>query len=103
MQKLLQFLASLFLILVFLAAIAFSFLNTTEVGLSLGLWVFAPQPLAVWVISAFALGGLLGLLFGTGIASYFKTRRELSQLRKRLRDAEAEVGNLRAISLKEVK
>lgn len=103
MQKFLRFLASLFLLLVFLAAIAFAFLNTTEVGLSLWLWQLSPQPVAVWVISAFALGGILGLLFGTGLARYFKTRRELNQLRKRVRDAEAEVANLRQLSLKDIK
>ncbi|MEX2130353.1 MAG: lipopolysaccharide assembly protein LapA domain-containing protein [Pseudohongiellaceae bacterium] len=103
MTKLMQFLGSLFLLLVFLAVIAFSMLNTARVGLSLWLWDFAPQPVSVWIILAFVLGGSLGLLFGTGFSHYFKTRRELIQLRKRAHLAETEVARLRSLALKEIK
>jgi len=103
MTSLLRFLSGLFLLLVFLAAIGFSFLNTTRIGLSLGLWEFAPQPVSVWIILAFALGGSLGLLFGTGFTQYFKNRRELTYLRKRVHVAETEVARLQSLLSKDVK
>ncbi|MBT8147080.1 MAG: DUF1049 domain-containing protein [Gammaproteobacteria bacterium] len=76
-----------FLLLVFFASIGFSFLNTTPVSLSLGVWTFAPQPVAVWVVAAFALGGALGLLFGAGLGGLLKARREIRQLRAQLESA----------------
>lgn len=81
--------------LVFLAGIGFAFLNRTPVGLSLGLWEFPAQPLAFWIITAFASGGGLGLLFGAGITRYLRDRFEIRRLRKQLADAELELDRLR--------
>lgn len=64
MNKLIRLFGWIFLILVFLASIAFSFFNTGLVPLSFGFVVLSPQPLALWVVLAFALGGLIGLLLG---------------------------------------
>jgi uncharacterized integral membrane protein len=74
----------IFLLLMFIASIGFSFLNTTPVPLSFGVWVISPQPVAVWIVSAFALGGVLGLLFGTGLGRLLKSRREIRRLRAQL-------------------
>ncbi len=64
MNKLIRLFGWIFLFLVFLASIAFSFFNTELVPLSFGFVVLSPQPLSLWVVSAFALGGLIGLLLG---------------------------------------
>ena len=101
MQKLIRILAAIFLLLVFFATVGFSFLNTTPVGLSLGFWEFTPQPLAVWVVSSFAFGGMLGLIFATGVSKFFKNKLELRRLRKQLSLAEAENSKLRKLSIKD--
>ena len=76
MHNLSRLVVWIFLLLVFFAGIGFSFLNTTPVPLSLGVWTFSPQPVAIWVVAAFALGGFLGLLFGTGLGRLLNYRRD---------------------------
>lgn len=67
MNKLIRLFAWIFLFLVFLASIAFSFFNTELVPLSFGFVVLSPKPLSLWVVLAFALGGLIGLLLGVAM------------------------------------
>lgn len=82
-----------FLVVVFLLSVVFSFFNTQLVPLSLGFMVFSAQPLALWVLGAFALGGLLGQLFGSGLFRRWRTEREIAQLRARItRLEQASVG-----------
>jgi uncharacterized integral membrane protein len=102
MHKLIRLLVLTFLLLVFLASVGFAFVNRTPVELSLGFWTFAPQPVAVWVISSFALGGVLGLLFGAGIRRYLKDRFEIRRLRKQLKTTEQEADRLKSLSLKDI-
>ena len=101
MQKLIRILSAIFLLLVFIATVGFSFLNTTPVALSLGFWEFTPQPLATWVVSSFAFGGLLGLIFTTGASKYFKNKLELRRLSKQLSLAEADNSKLHNLSVKD--
>ena len=100
MHKSRRLLTALFLLLVFIASVDFSFLNTVQVPLSLGSWEFSPQSLALWIISAFALGGLLRLVFAVGVSNYFKKQTEKRRLRKQLKLAESELSKLRSISTK---
>jgi putative membrane protein len=100
MHKFRRFLAALFLFLVFFISVGFSFLNTTQIPLSLGFWDFSPKPLALWVISAFALGGLLGLIFAVGISNFFKNKFEIRRLRKQLNFAETKLNKLNNLSTK---
>lgn len=100
MQKLTRLLTSVFLLLVFVSGIAFSYWNTTSVSLSFGWWVSPEQPVAVWIIAAFAIGGLIGVLAGTGIARYFRHVRELKRLQRQLQDSKIEVARLRNASAK---
>jgi putative membrane protein len=72
MNKLMRLIAWIFLFLVFLASIAFSFFNTEPVPLSFGFVVLSPQPLSLWVVLAFASGGLLGLLLGFGMSGNWR-------------------------------
>jgi uncharacterized integral membrane protein len=103
MHKFRRLLVALFLLLVFFTSVGFSFLNTTQVSLSLGFWEFSPQPLALWVISAFALGGALGLFFAVGVSSFFKNKMETRKLRKQLATAESQLETLRSSSVKSPK
>ena len=59
-------LRTLLYILILLAGVAlgvlFALQNTQAVPLDLLVFTFAPRSLALWVLAAFALGGLAGLL-----------------------------------------
>ena len=102
MHNLFRLAVWIFLLLVFFASIGFSFLNTTPVPLSLGVWNFSPQPVAIWVVSAFALGGVLGLVFGTGLGRLLKARREIRRLRAQLEGAGRAAADLQSLSSKKV-
>ncbi|MGB4247007.1 MAG: LapA family protein [Pseudohongiellaceae bacterium] len=88
MHRLLRILSWIFLLLVFLAGILFSFFNTEPVALSFGFKVMQPMPLSVWVISAFALGGLTGLVLGAGLFSGMRTRMEMRRLTRKVETLE---------------
>jgi putative membrane protein len=102
MRKLLNLLSGLFLVLVFLAAITFSYYNTTPVAILFGNWQSIPQPVSVWIVGAFVAGGFLGLLLGSRILSMRRDNASTRRLKKELQDAQQEVRKLRAISLKEL-
>lgn len=88
MHRLLRILSWIFLLLVFLAGILFSFFNTEPVALSFGFKVTQPMPLSVWVISAFAVGGLTGLVLGAGLFSGLRTRMEMQRLTRKVETLE---------------
>lgn len=88
MHKLLRIIAWTCLFIVFIASIIFSYANTQSVSLSFGFTTLAPQPLALWVISAFVLGAICGLLLGLGLWRGVRTRLEMRRLRARLDKAE---------------
>lgn len=75
MNKLMRLFAWIFLFLVFLASIAFSFFNTEPVPLSFGFVVLSPQPLSLWVVLAFAVGGLVGLFLGVGMSGSLRNSK----------------------------
>lgn len=102
MNRILRFCVWIFLFLVFLASIAFSFLNTEPVVLSFGFTVFNPQPLSLWIILAFALGGLLGLFLGAGLVRNWRSRSELLSLRRRLALLEQELHREKSTPSKEI-
>ena len=65
------------------AGLVFSGHNQTRVGL----WLvreFSPQPLSLWVITAFIAGGLTGLLLGLGLWRTRASRKQLKQLQRKL-------------------
>lgn len=101
MRKLAQLFSGIFLVLVFIASITFSYFNTTPVVITFANWQFPPQPVSVWIIGAFVVGGLLGLILGLGLFRNFRSRSELKRLNKQLEKAKQEAANLRAMSLKD--
>jgi lipopolysaccharide assembly protein A len=94
MKRLARFLLFLLLVLVLLAGFVFTLNNTTAVPLWLGTDL-NPKPLSVWMLLAFAAGGLLGLLLGLGLLQRVRHRLEVRQLRARVRQLELEASVLR--------
>lgn len=88
MQKLMTTLAWCFMFIVFVASIVFSYANPQPVALSFGFVSLDPQPLAVWVIAAFACGGLFGVALGVGLVRNLGLRLEIRRLRTQLTRAE---------------
>lgn len=91
MNRFVRFFVWLFLLLVFLASVMFSFFNTSPVPLSLGYTTLSPQPLSVWVVGAFVLGGLCGLLLGAGLFRHLRSRLEVRRLNKRVATLEKQL------------
>jgi uncharacterized integral membrane protein len=81
MSTLSRAIALIVLVLIFLLSVGFSFFNTQQVPLSFGFFVLSAQPLALWVLGAFATGGVLGLLLGSGLFRRWRQAREITQLR----------------------
>lgn len=84
MSTLSRVIALIVLVLIFLLSVGFSFFNTQQVPLSFGFLVLSAQPLALWVLGAFATGGLLGLLLGSGLFRRWRQAREITQLRAQI-------------------
>ncbi|MCB1843365.1 MAG: DUF1049 domain-containing protein [Halioglobus sp.] len=90
-MKFLRTLLTLFMVLAMLAlGILFALQNKQPVPLDLLVYTFAPQSLALWVLCAFALGGLLGLLMSSLYlvrmrAALAVSKRELGKARAALK------------------
>ena len=54
------------LISVFVISITFIYLNQTPVIITIGVFDFVELPVSFWVVGAFVLGGLLGLICSFG-------------------------------------
>lgn len=84
MQGIKRWLFITLLIIVIILSAGFSLWNTTPVPLSFGFYTFADRPLAVWVIVAFCLGGLCGLVLGAGLIRDVRLRYRIRKLEKEL-------------------
>ena len=102
MRNLTNLLSGFFLLLVFVAAITFSYFNTEPVRINFGSLSFAPLPVSVWIISAFVCGGILGLILGLGVFRQLKSRAAIRRLKKELANAKQEVNHLRTLSLRDL-
>ena len=88
-----KFLRNLFVLLVVVGVAGvgamFATANTTQVPLDMLIYTFQPKTLALWVLSAFAIGGVLGMLASSVIlirmrASLGTARRQLDKTRAEL-------------------
>ncbi len=102
MHRIGSLLSGLFLTLVFVASISFSYFNTTPVSINFGSWQWPAQPVSVWIVGAFVSGGAIGLLLGLGLIRSLKSRAEIRKLNKQLTKANQELSQLRAMSLKDL-
>lgn len=89
MRKLIRYLGYVIFLLIVLAGFLFAGKNTSEVPLWIGIQL-APQSLAVWVLLAFAWGGVLGLLIGFGLFRRIRANYRIHQLEARLKKLEKE-------------
>lgn len=92
-----KFLRNLLTVLIILAmlgvGVLFALQNKLPVPLDLLIYTFEPKSLALWILSAFALGGVLGMLISSVIL--LRTRATLGSVRRQLFKAKAEASRLR--------
>jgi len=73
--------------------VLFALQNEVRVPLDLFFYQFAPRSLALWVLAAFALGGLCGVLMSSFVSLRLRTRMRL--LNRQLTGAQREAERLR--------
>ena len=98
MRSIVSLFYALVLLLVFIVTVAFTQLNSTPIAISIGFAEFSARPAAFWVVGAFVLGGLLGLLSGIRLVRNIKLQMKIRRLSKKLRYAEKELNRLRLAS-----
>ena len=74
--------------------VLFALQTKLPVSLDLLVYTFEPQSLAVWVLVAFALGGMLGMMMSSFIL--VRTRASLASCKRQLDKAREEVSQLRS-------
>ncbi|MGA1742371.1 MAG: hypothetical protein ACO4AC_09465 [Pseudohongiellaceae bacterium] len=89
------------IVLLFLLLVLVGFIFTSNNSVMVQLWVgieLAPQSLAVWVLLAFAWGGVLGLLLGYGLFRRIKAQFRINQLEALLKKTQE--GNINSTLVK---
>lgn len=102
MRKIANLLSGLFLILVFIVSIVFTYFNSAPISIQFGPWQFEPLPVSVWIIGAFVSGAVLGLLLGLRFFSGMRARAEARRLNKQLNEARGEIQQLRSLAHREL-
>jgi putative membrane protein len=94
-MKLLRNILTMVVVLATLAAgVLFALQNKSPVPLDMLVYTFEPQSLALWVLGAFAIGGVLGMLVSSAIL--VRTRATLNSSKRQLEKARAELSRLRS-------
>jgi len=91
-------LIAILLLLVLVFGLLFSLQNVQSVPLDLIALQLHERPLAVWLLAAFALGGLAGLAAGS--IALVKLQANRYRLRRRLETCERELSELRGSALR---
>ena len=95
-----KFMRRLLTVLLVLAAIGvgalFALQNKAPVPLDLLVYTFEPRSLALWILCALAVGGLLGMLASSAIL--LRLRASLGTSRRQLARSRAELDKLRGES-----
>ena len=98
-----KLLINLLYVIIVLATVAigvlFSLQNSQLVPMDMLVYQFQPHSLALWVLSALALGGVLGIVTSWGIV--LKLRASLRIARRQLQRSQQEVDALRTAGLKD--
>ena len=94
-MNLLRKLLTIFVVLAtVVVGVLFALQNTTLVPLDLLVYTFDPKSLALWVLAAFAAGGVLGMLTASGIILRLRTTVRMAN--KRTAKVMSELDTLRA-------
>ena len=88
----------LFSLFILFWVLAFTHRNAMSVPLDLVALQLPEQSVAVWVLLAFVLGGIAGLLFSTAL--YMRVKKNELSLCRQLRMAEEELKKLRLSAFK---
>ena len=98
-----KLLRNLLYVAVVLAMVAvgvlFALQNETLVPLDLLVFTFEPRSLALWLLLAFAIGGILGMLASSALL--VRNRAALGSANRQLARSRAEVDKLRTAGLKD--
>jgi lipopolysaccharide assembly protein A len=73
--------------------VLFALQNTTPIPLDLLVYTFEPQSIALWILVAFVLGGLLGLIASAAVL--VRMRATLGSCRRQLNRTSMELSKLR--------
>ncbi|MEP5567464.1 MAG: LapA family protein [Halioglobus sp.] len=79
--------------------VLFALQNEMPVPLDLLVVTFAPRSLALWLLIAFALGGVLGMAMSSVLM--VRTRTSLASANRQLARSKAELDKLRTAGLKD--
>jgi putative membrane protein len=93
MKQLRKLLTVIVILAMLVVSVLFALQNEAAVPLDLLVYTFGPQSLALWVLVAFALGGVLGMIVSSVIL--VRTRASLIVCRKQLDRAREEVSKSR--------
>lgn len=94
MKSLAGLLKFLLLMSILLAGFLFALRNSEPTAL----WLvrdFAPRPLSLWILLAYACGGLSGLLLGQGVWARLRLGRKVRQLDAQLQQCRQELASLK--------
>ena len=98
-----KLLRSLFTLVVVLASVVigifFAEQNKAAVPLDLLIYTFAPKSLALWILAALALGGLLGMLISSTLMLRLSAAKRSAN--RQLSKAKVELDSLRTAGLKD--
>jgi uncharacterized membrane protein YciS (DUF1049 family) len=97
MKLLLNILTILIILAMGAVGVLFALQNTMPVPLDVLVYKFEPRSLALWVLSALAVGGVLGLLISSLIM--LRTRAALHASKRQVVKAQTEIDRLRTVGL----
>jgi putative membrane protein len=93
-----RILIALLLLLVLLFGLLFSLQNEQQVPLDLVALQLDERPVAVWLLAAFALGGVAGMLAGS--VALLRLQANRYRLRRRLEHCERELSELKGTAIR---
>lgn len=98
MRWLKRLLTTVILVLVLTGGLLFALQNSTTMPVDLLVYKTAERPLSVWLLVAFALGGVIGLIVGS--LALLKVQAGRLRLRRQLDACEKELAQLKTLPVR---
>ena len=99
MKHLRKILTVIILLCTIALGVLFAVQNTVPVPLDLLVYNLQPRSVALWILVAFGLGGVTGMLMSS--AMLLRSRAALGSTRRKLTKAQAKMDELRTVSPQE--
>lgn len=99
MKLLRNLLTIVFILAAAAVGVLFALQNEAPVPLDMLVYTFQPKSLALWILSSFAIGGIVGMVLSSILM--VRQRASLGSAKRQLTRARAEVDKLRTAGLKE--